>query len=174
MTALKTTLALALTATVAAGTASCAKKPTQASESVIVPGEDATIDDYTAMLDQNEAALREIGIDVAFVPAEAGATPDAEPPQPTAGDAAREVREEAPEALSPPSPGDGVSPPGSFNGDCETLCDLSSATCDLQVRICVLAERHTDDPRYGNACKRATTDCATVELIADSSCECEY
>ena len=114
---------------------SCAKKAKEASQEVHVPGEDATIDDYEAMLDTNEKALREFGISLAS--GDSGG-----------GDAAPEAAGAADEG--PASSGD-------FNkAECGALCDLSAATCDLQARICVLKERHTDEPRYAAACTRAT------------------
>jgi hypothetical protein len=42
---------------------------------------------------------------------------------------------------------------------CERVCDLAEATCDLQLQICGLAERHVTDVRYEEACSRAELQC---------------
>lgn len=42
---------------------------------------------------------------------------------------------------------------------CQSICDLSAATCELEGKICELATRHPDDPRYGDLCRRADDDC---------------
>ncbi|MFZ6183218.1 hypothetical protein [Nannocystis pusilla] len=42
---------------------------------------------------------------------------------------------------------------------CQNICDLSAATCELEGKICDLATRHPDDPRYGDLCRRADDDC---------------
>jgi hypothetical protein len=44
-------------------------------------------------------------------------------------------------------------------GRCVDLCDLASATCELESKICDLASRHTDEPRYAEVCLRAEDDC---------------
>ena len=38
---------------------------------------------------------------------------------------------------------------------CERVCDLADATCQLQERICGLADQHVTDVRYEEACARA-------------------
>lgn len=42
---------------------------------------------------------------------------------------------------------------------CQNICDLSAATCELEGKICDLATRHPEDPRYGDLCRRADDDC---------------
>lgn len=42
---------------------------------------------------------------------------------------------------------------------CTTVCELSTAICGLQDRICELAPRHPGEPRYQAACQRAARDC---------------
>jgi hypothetical protein len=50
------------------------------------------------------------------------------------------------------------------------VCDLADATCDLETQICTLAEEHSDDPRYTNACVRSEEQC----VAAAEACEaCE-
>ena len=49
---------------------------------------------------------------------------------------------------------------------CAELCDLAHATCELEAKICELAARHTDDPRYGEVCRRADEDCR----VASEAC----
>ena len=51
-------------------------------------------------------------------------------------------------------------------GRCAELCDLAQATCELEAKICDLAARHTDDPRYGEVCRRADDDCR----VASEAC----
>lgn len=128
-------------------------KASKASHAIHVPGEDASIEDYEDMLVQTEAALSDIGIEPG---ARAGAGDDADGAALAAASAETKVDTSG------------------FNGDCKTLCDLSSTTCELEARICVLAARHDGDERYENACSRAGNDCAVAEGIADTSCECEY
>ena len=133
-------------------------KASKTSHAVHVPGEDASIQDYEDMLEQAEGALSEIGIT-----ARAPARVEAVEVEVADSDAAGQV-------MSAESKVD----TSGFNGDCKTLCDLSSTTCELEARICVLAARHDGDARYENACSRAGSDCALAEGIADTECECEY
>ena len=51
-------------------------------------------------------------------------------------------------------------------GRCAELCDLAHATCELEAKICDLAARHTDDPRYAEVCRRADDDCR----VASEAC----
>lgn len=46
---------------------------------------------------------------------------------------------------------------------CTTVCELSAAICGLQDRICDLAPRHPNEPRYQAACQRAARDCETSQ-----------
>ena len=141
-------------------------KASKSSHAVHVPGEDATIDDYEDMLEQSESALAEIGIKAGSAPAPVSTDAEA------ASDSA-EVAGAASEAAAPEGRESRADNSG-FNGDCKTLCDLSSTTCELEARICVMAARHDGDERYSNACTRAGNDCELAEGIAESSCECEY
>ncbi len=138
-------------------------KASKSSHAVHVPGEDATIEDYEQMLDQSEGALAEIGIKAGAAPLGAAA----------AGGESADMADAAPEAVVSESRDESGSSSG-FNGDCKTLCDLSSTTCELEARICVLAARHEGEERYQNACTRAGDDCELAEGVAESSCECEY
>jgi hypothetical protein len=42
---------------------------------------------------------------------------------------------------------------------CERVCGLAESTCELQLQICELAERHATDTRYADACDRAALQC---------------
>lgn len=140
--------------------------PSKASQAVHVPGEDATIDDYEDMLKRAEAALSDVGIQASAAPSGGGATAGADTDMAEA---------EAPaQAAEKQAAGPSSSAASGFNGDCKTLCDLSSTTCELEARICVMAARHAGDARYESACTRAGNDCELAEGVADSSCECEY
>lgn len=46
---------------------------------------------------------------------------------------------------------------------CMTVCDLSTSICQLQDRICDLAPRHPNEPRYQAACERAARDCQSSQ-----------
>jgi hypothetical protein len=50
---------------------------------------------------------------------------------------------------------------------CERVCELSVTTCELQERVCGLADEHPDDVRYEDACRRAEDQCEA----ASRSCE---
>ncbi len=50
---------------------------------------------------------------------------------------------------------------------CERVCDLADATCQLQDRICGLADQHVTDIRYEEACARAELQCDA----ADRACQ---
>lgn len=60
-------------------------------------------------------------------------------------------------------------------GDCEgesrctSVCELSEAICDLEIRICTMANNHEGDPLYVDACERAVEDC---ELAGDACDTC--
>jgi hypothetical protein len=42
---------------------------------------------------------------------------------------------------------------------CQRICDLAEATCGLADRICELGQRHPDEVRYEEACRRAEHHC---------------
>lgn len=46
---------------------------------------------------------------------------------------------------------------------CRTICDVATTVCELEGKICGLADAHADDARYLDACARAQTDCTTAE-----------
>ena len=50
---------------------------------------------------------------------------------------------------------------------CGELCELAHATCDLEAKICELAARHTDEPRYAEVCRRAGDDCHAAAAACD-------
>lgn len=47
-------------------------------------------------------------------------------------------------------------------GDCAEVCRLSELVCVASERICAIARRHEDDPRYARTCASASTDCAAA------------
>jgi hypothetical protein len=78
----------------------------------------------------------------------------------SAGDAGADMAE----AQSGPTPTSAAPAPEPPMRDapqdrCTTVCELSSAICGLQDRICELAPRHPGEPRYQAACQRAARDC---------------
>ncbi len=56
--------------------------------------------------------------------------------------------------------------------NCKVVCDLKVATCDLEQKICALAERHRDEPRYAEVCGRAKNDCSVATVACDACSEC--
>lgn len=46
---------------------------------------------------------------------------------------------------------------------CERRCQLAEAICELEGSICDLADRHTGEDRYADACARAGDDCTRAE-----------
>lgn len=52
-------------------------------------------------------------------------------------------------------------------GRCQTICDLAASTCELEGRICDLAARHPNEPRYADLCRRAEDDCR----VASEACQ---
>ena len=52
---------------------------------------------------------------------------------------------------------------------CVSVCELSEAICELEVRICTMAKNHGSDPTYDDACERAVDDC---ELSGDACDTC--
>lgn len=92
-------------------------------------------------------------------PQSATRTPTAKPTQPTRGAGSGYVESK---------------PAAAKNADgevdrCGELCELADATCDLEVKICDLATRHTSEPRYAEVCRRAGDDC---RLAADACTRC--
>ena len=51
-------------------------------------------------------------------------------------------------------------------GSCTNVCQLADAICGLEARICSLADAHSGDPRYAEACARASNDCR----VASDAC----
>lgn len=50
---------------------------------------------------------------------------------------------------------------------CTELCALASTACDLRAQICELAEDHVGEPRYEDACWRATDQCDRASTACD-------
>jgi hypothetical protein len=50
---------------------------------------------------------------------------------------------------------------------CERTCDLASAICGIKDRICGMVADHEDEPRYADACTRATDDCDRASEACD-------
>jgi hypothetical protein len=101
-------------------------------------GQVAKSTDYRQQADEEKGKKRAAGADSAGEP-EAQAAPSTAPPEPTA------PRRDAPQDR------------------CTTVCELSAAICQLEDRICGLAPRHPDEPRYQAACERATRDCQSSQ-----------
>lgn len=50
---------------------------------------------------------------------------------------------------------------------CDRICDLAGSTCELADRVCDLARGHEGDPRYAQACTRATAQCEAARAACD-------
>ncbi len=146
------------------------KPPTQGSS----PPAPATLEEAQARLDANADALQAEGV---YLPPATGEVPAGEEAD---GDERTPHDDEA-----PPEPGpapttatDGVQADEAERGAvskafkrerraarnrpstrCERLCGLAEATCDLQVQICELSDRHPGDVRYADTCARAELQC---------------
>lgn len=151
--------------------AGCKSKGADAVTAAESPSEvpaDLSIDDYERMLAQNEADLRTVG--VAMPGPMGGAVVDT-------ADAAEEDEEEAAgDAVAGLDEAD-ASPAapkrGAFEGRdrCEMICELAGMTCELEAKICRLAADHPGEPRYENACARATADCDVAEAACRACAE---
>jgi hypothetical protein len=148
------------------------------------------LDGYLAALENNESDLRAAGIYVTTAPAGQAAAPagDSTPaPEPVEADfddeAAPMDAPMATEAYGPEPAADRVqekSAPrrSAFKAKerradddrCTRICDLAEMACELEARICELADKHDDDPRYADACTRAQLQCETA---ADACRSCE-
>jgi hypothetical protein len=148
---------------------------------------------YEQQLARNESRLRAFGVVVAQAepsperPADAATKLDArfaEPPPPRPSAPPSPVRSERAKktAASPKAGGAAAArPTPSPTADeelradprgedrCAELCGLAESTCDLESKICDLAERHPGDPRYVRLCQRAGEDC---RLAADACTRC--
>ncbi len=123
-----------------------------------------SIEEYERLLAQNEAALRDEGLEIPLPTDQVVLSKKA--------DGSRDHRG-GPEEAEAEAGGTTASPTGADATDeektedqapglaerCERICDLASVTCDLATKICDLAEDHAGDPRYENACARAGVDC---------------
>jgi len=165
---------------------SCAKKggaPTTAAEGAYAPppmGDDIAV--YERQLAVAEADLRRLGV------ASVAANLDASAPAPGAGadvagsaddgddddasiEAEQAEREPAAPAADAPPTRDTVTEArksGRYSrreqrDRCESICDVADSVCTLEGKICSLAAAHAEDPRYQNACARASDDCEVGE-----------
>lgn len=51
---------------------------------------------------------------------------------------------------------------------CERICELAAAVCDLEARICALADEHAGEDRYASTCARAGGDCQRATEACDA------
>ena len=76
------------------------------------------------------------------------------------------------DAAGQPTPAGDTRAPGKaeskrkVGGSCQRVCDLAQAMCALESRICDMAGRHEDEPRYATACDRAAGHCQ----VASEAC----
>lgn len=122
-------------------------------------GAPADIDAIEARLAAHEAQLRAHGVSPSRQTAEGAADRQ----KAESADEARYAGE--PTATAPAAASGGAGP----THRCETICDLSTAICQLRDNICALAPRHPDEPRYQVACQRAAEDC-TIATEACHAC----
>lgn len=113
----------------------------------VLPAEaPASLEELTASLDQLEVELRGEGVRLKTY-RKAGAKKD-HPPRDT------------PSTKSAQAPAKDEDP-------CLRICAIATAVCSLRERICLLADDHPDEPRYGAACKRAERDCTRATEACD-------
>lgn len=138
--------------------------------------------DELAQLEAYEAQLRGLGVEPARARSQSKAGAPASDAGVTAKDKAkdRDVSGEgeedempeaavdlaeapAPSAAEPEDASTGsTSPDAEFaesHDRCASLCMLSEAICELEVRICEMSEDHAGDASYADACERAIDDC---------------
>jgi hypothetical protein len=144
----------------------CAKSAGRDSKSPAPDGEASTLEEYERLLADQEARLRAHGVDLAQ-DRRAGAATGGAPAVTT-----ETAHEEQDVDASEPAP---AAPAVAKNRDeartrrnaqadrCEIICDLAAATCELESRICALADEHRDEPRYAAACDRAGHDCELAQ-----------
>ncbi|MEZ4449917.1 MAG: hypothetical protein R3B09_10600 [Nannocystaceae bacterium] len=136
----------------------CAKRSTETSAPEAERargGDEGALDDYEAALADEERRLRTRG-----VAAQGESSIDAAHGGPDRMDMSQGAGSIA---TSPPEPG----APGPRRA-CAERCDLSTSICGLEVKICALAERHPDEPRYHQVCARASDDCANARTACDA------
>ncbi len=46
---------------------------------------------------------------------------------------------------------------------CEELCELSTAICSVQEKVCELADAHPSDDAYQSLCREARTECREAQ-----------
>jgi hypothetical protein len=158
------------------------------------------LDGYLAALETNENDLRAAGIYVsraqpgraeAEPPAGAAAGPPADPSADPSADGDTELDADAEPMPAPmEAPTDEAYAPTAADRRevqatrrrsamkekradghrCERICDLAEMACELEARICEMADKHHGETRYADACTRAQHQCATA---ADACRTCE-
>jgi len=147
----------------------CARR---APEATAVPGPDASIEDYEQALENNEERLRAEGITVAPAP----------PAEPEVAGAAEAEEDATVLETEPAEPEYAAGAPArdmaqqerrrerrAERDRCDRICDLAEAACNLQSRICALADRHAGEARYESVCQRANDHC---RLASDACSTC--
>lgn len=130
-----------------------------------------TLDEAQARLAENADALQAAGVYVPPAPgrdrgaegdgaradAVAPAEPDDAPTTTSRAGAPEEAEERA--IVSKEAKKDRRAARNRTSTRCERVCGLAEATCDLQVQICELSDRHPGDVRYADTCARAQQQC---------------
>lgn len=121
---------------------------------------------YEAMLYGEEQRLRDAGVRLAHLGDEATPAPEPFPGSPAKPSSKKQETTPAPKQTTRKPSGAGQSAAGkagvTATDRCQVFCDLAASTCDLEQKICALAERHDDEPRYQQVCARAHDDCAAA------------
>lgn len=132
------------------------------------PADTSASADPLAELERLEGRMRELGLPPAQ-PDESDGT-DSTPLEAKVGEEAIEGGIQ-PEPETSPAPMAERDDQGDHGGvsRCTSVCELSEAICDLEVRICSMAKNHDGDRTYTNACERAVDDC---ELSGDACDTC--
>lgn len=127
------------------------------------------LDAAEAELARTAAALRQLGV---------GAAPR-RPAQPVASDDQISTGDEndgggngepMPVTPQPPPPNPhATTEPEQPVAACQRICELADVACELEQRICGLADTHVGEARYENACYYARDQC---ELARDACDDC--
>ncbi len=149
-------------------------------------GDLARLDEYERLLAQREGTMRGQGLWLAHLdgprPSGDGLGPSSQPqPQPFPGASTstktKDGKKKKPSKKAGSRPAEPAKRDAAIGGvavgaNCKVICNLKAATCDLEQKICALAERHRDEPRYAEVCGRAQNDCRVATAACDACSDC--
>ncbi len=155
--------AATLVALAVLATASCRKEGATAMP-MRDEGSPADFDAAEAELARTAAALRQLGV---------GAAPKQPVVDENDGHGGGGGSEPPPVTSPPqqdPRPTATTEAEASTSNACHRICELADVACELEQRICTLADAHVGEARYENACYYARDQC---ELARDACADCD-